>query len=97
MKFGRSGSTQSYLTVAYRLILLAGILALMPVTESQSAPDNIEELVNQFNEENGIVEEVVEVVDVVDDYGIATYDKSRTQFDGVTHELQVTYLKLSVD
>ena len=33
----------------------------------------------------------------IDDYGISTYDKSRTQFDGVTHELEVSYLNLNVD
>ena len=32
-----------------------------------------------------------------DDYGIATYDKSRTQFDGVTNEMQVSYLKLTLN
>lgn len=31
-----------------------------------------------------------------DDYGLATYDKSKTQFDGVTNEMQVTYLKLGL-
>ena len=31
----------------------------------------------------------------MDEYGLKTYDKSRTQFDGVTHEMQVGYLQLS--
>ena len=49
--------------------------------------------------ENGIDDsEGPEVVEEdVDFFGIKTYDKSRTQFDGVTHELQVTYLKLNVE
>ncbi len=31
------------------------------------------------------------------EFGLATYQKSRTQFDGVTSELQVTYLDLKQD
>ena len=32
-----------------------------------------------------------------DDYGISSYVKSKTQFDGVTNEMQVSYLKLMPD
>ena len=63
-------------------------------TAAKNAPDNLDALIQQFNIENGIAPLAPEIVD---DYGLATYDKSRTQFDGVTNEMQVTYLKLSLD
>ena len=54
----------------------------------------MEALKQQFNLDNGL--EPVELA-VKDDYGIATYDKSRTQFDGVTNEMKVSYLKLTLN
>ena len=72
---------------------------LTSLTQANDAPPDIEELLTQFNKENGIVEsEGPSEEEIVEDYfGIKTYDKSRTQFDGVTHEVQVTYLKLDVE
>ena len=82
-------------------LVLAGIslLTSLPMTQANDAPPDIEDLLLQFNKENGIVEsEGPSEEEIVEDFfGIKTYDKSRTQFDGVTHEVQVTYLKLDVE
>ena len=71
------------------------LLALAPAWANTAAPDNLADLIQQFNLENGISEPESETVE--DDYGLATYDKSKTQFDGVTNEMQVSYLKLTLD
>ena len=63
---------------------------------AQDAPPNIEEMIQQFNLENAA--ELLandEGGASEDEYGIKAYDKSKTQFDGVTSEMQVSYLKLS--
>ena len=59
---------------------------------ARSRPQNIDKLVSEFNEENGLnVDESPEF------YEMGIYEKSKTQFDGVTHENRVTYLKLQPD
>lgn len=45
--------------------------------------------------ENGLLNTVEE--ETSEQVGMRTYKKSRTQFDGVSNELQVTYLALSLD
>ena len=67
------------------LLAMAGIVlfASPPVAKADDAPPDIEAMLQQFNKENGILggsspegPEVEE--DVVDFFGIKTYDKSRT-------------------
>ena len=58
-------------------------------------------MINRFNLENGVSVTGQSGEDggegEEDNYGISSYDKSKTQFDGVTSEMQVTYLQLRQD
>ena len=76
------------------LLVVFALSLLSRVGWADDAPPNIDEMLLKYNRENGIVTDEEEAVD---DYGLSTYDKSRTQFDGVTNEMQVTYLKLGLD
>lgn len=40
---------------------------------------------------------MLEEGDAPNDFGLATFTKSKTQFDGVTHEMQVSYLNLKTN
>ena len=56
-------------------IFLALSVSLTLIARSQEvAPPNIDELIRRFNKENGIKTQEA----VKDDYGLATYAKSRT-------------------
>ena len=54
-------------------------------------------MISKFNLENSIAGEPGDGSETEDDYGISSFDKAKTQFDGVTSEMQVTYLKLNND
>lgn len=70
------------------IAMLAAAFLEVPVAPQEVKPPGFDELVQQFNTDNG-------VVDI--DIGIVNYAKSKTQFDGVTNEMQVTYLTLNPD
>ncbi len=72
------------------MVLIAGAMLHLGTNAGETAPPNIEEIIRQFNVANGVGQSQ----EVSDDYGIRTYSKSRTQFDGVTNEMQLTYLSL---
>ena len=77
-----------------QLVMLLGVGTWF--THAQDRPDNIDELLTQFNLE--IAKESrnnPNITDPIDDYGIKQYPKPKTQFDGVTSEMQVTYLQLN--
>lgn len=77
------------------LLLATGLVSLIQAqTSPNEVPENLDELIQKFNLENGLQPSEPEIID---EYGIQTYDKSRTQFDGVTNEMQVTYLELTLD
>ncbi len=73
------------------------------VRAQQSAPAGIDDMINRFNLENGVSVVPGQGGDgdgqqgEDENYGISSYDKSKTQFDGVTSEMQVTYLQLRQD
>lgn len=55
-------------------------------------------MISKFNLENNVAGgEPGDGSVTEDDYGISQFDKAKTQFDGVTSEMQVTYLKLNND
>ena len=54
-------------------------------------------MISRFNLENGTPAKSGNGTETQDDYGISSYDKSKTQFDGVNSEMQVTYLQLRQD
>jgi len=54
-------------------------------------------MISKFNLENNLAGDPQGGSVTEDDYGISQFDKAKTQFDGVTSEMQVTYLKLKND
>ena len=94
------------------LTSLMAAISIIGVVDAQDAPEGIDQLIQQFNLEESLAAEGDEdtdapkiepvglndsIADGIDDFGIQTYDKSRTQFDGVTSDLQVSYLNLGLD
>ena len=78
-----------------QLVMLLGVGTWF--AHAQDRPENIDELLTQFNlevaKESRNNPNITDPID--DDYGIKQYPKSKTQFDGVTSEMQVTYLQLN--
>ena len=78
-----------------QLVMLLGLGTWF--AHAQDRPENIDELLTQFNlevaKESRNNPNITDPID--DDYGIKQYPKSKTQFDGVTSEMQVTYLQLN--
>ena len=91
---GRSSRKRKLVHTA--LVAMVSLLAANAlsgiVAEARSRPKNIDKLVAEFNEENGLNED-----EGPDFYEMGIYEKSKTQFDGVTHENRVTYLTLKPD
>ncbi len=89
------------LTTLVASITLLGLIMSGSVRGQQAAPAGIDDMINRFNLENGVSvvpgQEGVQGEGAEDSYGISSYDKSKTQFDGVTSEMQVTYLQLRQD
>ena len=73
---------------------------LFGLAAGAEAPPGIELLQQEFNAEEGEAgqgELSTATITTSMDPGIASYPKSKTQFDGVTSETQVTYLRLQTD
>ena len=83
-------------TIQNTLLALVGMAAVAEMSglgvRAASQPDNLAQLLAEFNEANGLNE-----VDSPDYYEMGVYEKAKTQFDGVTPENRVTYLLLKQD
>lgn len=83
---------RTVLLISVTLISWASIGA-----RASDAPPDIDDMVQQFNLENAtekIASSGEDEAITEDEYGIKSYEKSKTQFDGVTSEMQVSYLQL---
>jgi len=88
MKRSRSNGRETKKTMC----LVTAIAALLSLALAGDAPPNIQDMIDKFDLENTKGEDSTAKTEDV--FGTATYDKSKTQFDGVTSEMQVTYLEL---
>ena len=89
-----SSSTAKFLLLKASLLLIClGTLFERPVRADDLPPD-LDVMLGQFNSETGSTPPGTSLAE--EDFGISSYDKSRTQFDGVTNEMQVTYLSLGL-